>query len=970
MTNKLRHVTTMAFGPNGEWYASGKKRDGSGEHAWWGGRTDIVGNEDQISFGCNSTMVHINNPNGFSSSGILPDSLQQRMSLINTQKGVIKRVRLLPPKDDYDWSVPRFWISDSQGQMWSGDLDEPIANHLKSGGKDDVLDLVQAGDGTWIVIRPNRFVASMGVSNRLTLRLTNFYRDQKDRREQNNLRIKNYDALILRVAQHLKAAEEERQSEERRLAEEKRLAEERRRVMEERKQKREELEERALILRRTNEVQEAIQNKGLQVGTIVNTVGDVTRVGVTSPCVITRLRKDGVDIQVQHGGGATFFIQDPRQLVVMDGKDNANMDISTSLSMLYLAHDKYEASLCFLECECHNGVCRCRVVAAAQISVDPSPRTFRPLLENRKYGPMVSRFDEYTCAEKIDLIRLKQVLSELRMDHDARDSCIKDIARKMNASHVDASRKLKLQEWHKALQRCQVIEAVAETLEEFTRAAPVDSMGCVVHEVRYEHRDSASRGRLYAIGAKVNVLGEKHVRTATLQGMPSDLRSPLVGAFSHDIDCENSEVRLICSLASQLGLEQLTPTLIDYRDRRQYWLDQICNLHNVTRGQAKRLPNIILSGGMYDSWLRKVGHPVVEKREVKGFARRLWSEMRALRDQLLVHPRFSWIDIERKSLLAAGRQPGRIDDLLMPRIVASCENEVLGIMHRCLFHLGWHIRAKVFDGLIIEPNEVNSSISDALKASEDACLVQGWSIKLIEKPLHGTHDNILPALDVSRKAMQVLNKRLSPCPQPLTELDGNICSEVSPSLQLIDPFQNARKPVPLAPKGGFLDGQYCAYYPNLCSTSTVKIAGQTIYATNDIGTSVSQPYSMIDASFAATLTELQDKKRLTRLVDPSPLVVCTCGGGAMNVAGMLPPSKSIDIIMAPDSEKPNSKRVEITLKHVLVVNNLPVPIHLGIRKSPDFVDAWKNLTFIMSSASISPAKNIFPVRFHNHKYWS
>lgn len=130
------------------------------------------------------------------------------------------------------------------------------------------------------------------------------------------------------------------------------------------------------------------------------------------------------------------------------------------------------------------------------------------------------------------------------------------------------------------------------------------------------------------------------MRTATLQRIPSDLRSPLVGVFSHDIDCENSEVRLICSLASHLGLEQLAPTLIDYRDRRQYWLDQICNLHNVARDQAKRLPKIILSGGMYDTWLRKVDHSVVEKREFKGFARRLCSEIRALCDQLLVHPRF------------------------------------------------------------------------------------------------------------------------------------------------------------------------------------------------------------------------------------------------------------------------------------------------------------------------------------------
>jgi len=992
--NKSRHVVQMALGLQDEWYVFGEKRNGNGGHGWWGGvDTDCTemlrsgtANDFQVALGCNFSWVNIKGDNGYQTFGV-PNSLSNRMSRINKKNGLIKRVRLLPSTDAYALS-PNYWISDSDGQEWSESLDEHFGNQLQSGGRDEVSDVVQAGDMSWIVIRPNRFVASTGVSARLTSRLEQFYRDQKARREQTNLRIKNYDARIVReqqereeeaaeaqaelqrVAERLAASE---RAEQERFAEVRRRAEDRRRAEEERKQKRKEMEETALTLRRTNEVQEAIHNKRLRVGTTVNAVGDTSGVGlsVASACVITRIRKDGVDIRLQHGGGTTFFIQDPRQLVVMNEKGDYDMDRSTTLSMLCLAHDKYEASLCFLECECHNGVCRCRVVAAAKISIDPSPRAIRPLLENRTDGRIVSRFDEYTCAEKIDFVRLKRVLSELRMDHNVREECIKDLDKEISISR-DGARNLELLDWLKALQRCQVIQAIAETLEEFLRETPPDKMGCVVHEVRYEHRDSASRGRLFAIGAKVKVLGEKHVRTATLQGMPSDLRSPLVGAFSHDIDCENSEVRLVCSLASQLGLEQLVPTLIDYRDRRHYWLVRICTLHDVVRDEAKRLPNIILSGGMYDTWLRKVGQRAAQKREVKDFARRLWSEIRALRDQLLAHPRFSWTDIERKNLLAQGRQPGLIDNLLMPRIVASCENEVLGIIHRCLFDLGWHIRAKVFDGLIIEPSEVNSSISEALKASEDACLVQGWSIKLIEKILHGTHDDILPALDVSRKAMQALNKRPSPRPYLLTKLDSNICSEVSSSsLRMVDPFQNARKPIPPSPKCGYSDGQYCAFYPNLCSTSLVTIAGQTIYATNDVGVGGSpQPYSMIDASFAATLAELQEGNRLTRLVDPSPLIVCTCKGDIMNVAGMLPPSKPISIIMAPNSDAPNSNRVKVTLKNVLVVHNLPVPIHLGMKSSQDFTDVWNNLSFSMSSTSTRPAKDLFPVQFHNHKYWS
>lgn len=127
---------------------------------------------------------------------------------------------------------------------------------------------------------------------------------------------------------------------------------------------------------------------------------------------------------MQHGGGTKFLAQDPWKLVVMNEKINSNMDRPTTLLMLCLTHDKYEASLCFLECEYHNGVCRCRVVVATKISIDPSQRATRPLLESREDGGMFSRFNEYTCSEKIDLVRLKHLLSELCTDHDLRGTSI------------------------------------------------------------------------------------------------------------------------------------------------------------------------------------------------------------------------------------------------------------------------------------------------------------------------------------------------------------------------------------------------------------------------------------------------------------------------------------------------------------------------------------------------------------------
>jgi hypothetical protein len=56
-----------------------------------------------------------------------------------------------------------YFISVSVGSEWNG-LGEGIDKELKSGGKDKILDVVIAGDGSWIIVRPNRIITSHGVS--------------------------------------------------------------------------------------------------------------------------------------------------------------------------------------------------------------------------------------------------------------------------------------------------------------------------------------------------------------------------------------------------------------------------------------------------------------------------------------------------------------------------------------------------------------------------------------------------------------------------------------------------------------------------------------------------------------------------------------------------------------------------------------------------------------------------------------
>ena len=293
---------------------------------------------------------------------------------------------------------------------------------------------------------------------------------------------------------------------------------------------------------------------------------------------------------------------------------------------------------------------------------------------------------------------------------------------------------------------------------QLTQELVEDAHGYVIHEVMYEHKDPSYRGRLFAKGEAVHASDDKYPRTATLQSMHKDLRNVVVGSFAHDVDCENSEYRLICSLATQLRLEHLVPTLISYRDQRKSWLDMICQKHDVTTDEAKRLPNIILSSGVYNTWLRIVNRTQRASHDpVRKFANNLAFEIRAFRHELLKHPRFSWTAIDREQLRSKGKADSTIDALLLPRIIQACENEVLNIIHRSLHQSGWYTRAKVFDGLIVDraagfpqTEDLRPALADAMAA----CWQRGWSVVLLEKPLFGMQDQPLATITAAREAMR------------------------------------------------------------------------------------------------------------------------------------------------------------------------------------------------------------------------
>jgi hypothetical protein len=373
-----------------------------------------------------------------------------------------------------------------------------------------------------------------------------------------------------------------------------------------------------------------------------------------------------------------------------------------------------------------------------------------PFLEH--FGE-VNPYDEFKCAEKIDMIRLQKVVQELRKDTSVRKKYLGDLQEYLNNDEATTSSETdEFCHWMKTLKRCAELEETASGLLDHMVTVPMDPNGCAVQLVNYRHKDAACRGRLFASGR--HVYEDQCPRVLALQGLLRELREKVVGAFAHDFDCENSETRILCSLAAQMGIEQLIPTLLEYRDNRARWLRRIRRAHSrVSEAEAKGLPNLIFCGGTYLMWTRAVGAGRIHN-GLKSFMFMLYQEVRVVRDQLLIEPRFQWTQIERKKLEMEGRTPGAIELLLFRRIIESCENEIMRVVHQEFQKNNWIVRAKIMDGIIAEPlGRAALPIADLQKLVEVACNERGWDVKLAEKPLLGLQDKPLGILQEARSCL-------------------------------------------------------------------------------------------------------------------------------------------------------------------------------------------------------------------------
>jgi hypothetical protein len=166
--------------------------------------------------------------------------------------------------------------------------------------------------------------------------------------------------------------------------------------------------------------------------------------------------------------------------------------------------------------------------------------------------------------------------------------------------------------------------------------------------------------------------------------------------------------------------------------------------HGVSEKVAKRLPNVLMYGGGYETWLdsNDLTTPRAQWFQKVILLKR---ELLTFRAFLFTHPRFKeMVNAERER---AKREMAEhsVEASLMSRIAQTCENEVLGIIDRVFFDLGWNTIALVFDGLIAEPRGSEAEpLEQCLRKAEAACHSRGWKVVLADKPLHHDGDFVLP----------------------------------------------------------------------------------------------------------------------------------------------------------------------------------------------------------------------------------
>jgi len=228
-------------------------------------------------------------------------------------------------------------------------------------------------------------------------------------------------------------------------------------------------------------------------------------------------------------------------------------------------------------------------------------------------------FDPNTLYVHYDAAALKECLSAWNSDEPQRKAAaaaLSNLIAKLEstAGTSDDSELEKLRGYKKALSRLETRHRIAAELNVSLGPPALDGplKGALVDKEEYVYT-ADGEARRYAKGERWKD-GDGKWRSATSQGMPSDLRTKLLGWKLADKDGRKSDPTLYVIFAYKLGLPRSSVNVLidEYLSSDEVceaWHNGVAAHHAISPKVVKRWPNILGNSGSYLTSLREAGLP-------------------------------------------------------------------------------------------------------------------------------------------------------------------------------------------------------------------------------------------------------------------------------------------------------------------------------------------------------------------------
>jgi len=156
------------------------------------------------------------------------------------------------------------------------------------------------------------------------------------------------------------------------------------------------------------------------------------------------------------------------------------------------------------------------------------------------------------------------------------------------------------------------------------------------------------------------------------------------------------------------------------------------------------------------------------------------------------------------------------------------------------------------------------------------------------------------------------------------------------------------------------DTSTASFYPNLCYAVKIRVLDQDpVHASNDAMAANFEIRHFIDLDYLASI----DKEYLENLKDPTPPCQAVWGTrreGGERVVGMLGSRLTITLYTGIDKGW-----AQLKLQNVLVVESLPVPMHVSMKA----LELFPGNDVLSGESSVRFNPLAFPEQFRSHPYW-